>query len=167
MIAEPVLLAEQLVEHLAEPEQLAEVDADREHAARLEHRLHHLQARPHEAHPLRVARAVVRADPLAQTGVVRVLLPAVVVAPVVAGVVRRIGEDQVDLATLAKQRGHRLEVVALDDQVAGLVLGAPTEYFLIGPQDARPYAASELAGVGLAGEVDADAALVRWLRAAR
>ena len=111
-----------------------------------------------------MARAVVRAHPLADARVVRVLLPPVVVAPVVAGVVRRVREDQVDLPALAEERHHRLEVVALDQQVARLLGVGAGRVLLDRPRDARPNAASELAGIGLAREVDVDAALAAGLQ---
>ena len=50
-------------------------------------------------------------------GVVRVGVPLVVVAEVVASVVRRIRDYQVDLAPLLVEGRHRLEVVALDEKV--------------------------------------------------
>ena len=56
---QPVLLTEQLVEHLTETEQLAVVDADRQHARSASALLHHLQPRVHELHPLGVPRTVV------------------------------------------------------------------------------------------------------------
>ena len=109
-----VWFIEQFVEHLAEAEQLPVVDADSEHSPGFKHRLHHLQARPHEPHPLGVSCAVVKRDKLTKAGVVGVFIPAVVVAEVVAGVVGRIGEHEVDMSPLLVERDHRLEVVALD-----------------------------------------------------
>src|SRR5680860_1293665 len=153
-----VLLVEELVEHLTEVEQLAMIDADRQRAPGLEHRLHHLQARQHEAHPLGVARAIVAADPVAEPDVVRVVLPAVVVAPVVARVVGRVGEDQIDMAALSIQRRHRLEVVALDEEVARLLLGRPRGVRLQRPQRSRADATRESARVPLACEADLDPA---------
>src|SRR5215203_3421456 len=50
---------------------------------------------------------------LAELRVVRVLVPTVVVPEVAAGVVRGIGENQVDLAPLPVKRHHGLKVLAL------------------------------------------------------
>jgi hypothetical protein len=106
---------------------------------------------------------VVSVDPLAEAGVVGVILPAIVVAPVVPGVVRRVGKDQVDLAALAEQRRHRLQVVAFDEQVARLVLLRSDRVLLDGSRNPGTDAAGELARVRLAREIDADAAFVAGL----
>ena len=73
-------------------------------------------------HPLGVAGPVVLGHQLAELRVVRVPVPTVVIPEVAAGVVRRIGEDEVDFATLPVKRHHGLEVLALDYLITGLLL---------------------------------------------
>ena len=155
-----VLIVEQLVKHLSEVEHLAVVDADRQHASRFEHRLHHLESRIHEAHPLRVAGRVLFGHEVAEPWVVWVLVPAVVIAEVIACVVWRICQDQVNLATFAVERHHRLEVVALDDEVAGLCLGVARRERFDPLQHARADQSSAPPRVRLATERDLDAGLL-------
>jgi len=98
---------------------------------------------------------------LAWVGVVGVLIPAVVGAKVLAGVVGWVGDDEVDLPAIAIERGHDLEVVPLDDEVARLVFGAAATQAREATLDARPQLAEDRAHAELAGEVDPDARLGR------
>jgi hypothetical protein len=162
-----VLLLEQLVEHLPEPEELPVVDADGQDPAGPQHRLHHLQARPHEPHPLGVASPVVRGDQGPQPRVVGVVLPAIVVAPVTTRVVRRIGENEVHLASLAVERRHCLQIVALDEKVLGLLELRAARVFPHRLQHPRPNPPGQSSGVCFARELDVDAPLVELLEQAQ
>jgi hypothetical protein len=78
-----------------------------------------------------VPRTVFSGDQTPEIRVVWVLIPLVVVAEIATSVVRRIGKDKIDLATVLVKRYHRLEVFSLDDQVRALqILLAYTELLL-------------------------------------
>lgn len=68
-----------------------------------------------------MSRAVIGADPVANTWIIRVVIPTIVVAPVVPGVIRGVRQDQIDLASLPKKRRHRLEIVSFDQAIGSLV----------------------------------------------
>ncbi len=96
------------------------------------------EPRPHHAQPLVVAQHVVAVDRVgAQPLLHDRRVDAVAVAPAfVAGVVRRVDEDQVDGAGIARQQAlERMQVVAVDHQVAGQIGRADA---LAGVRDQRP-----------------------------
>ena len=154
-----ILIVEQFVEHLSEVEQLAMVDADGEDPRWLQHRMHHFESGKHEAHPLRVLRRLILRNEFSHAGIIGVLVPLVVVPEVLAGVVRRICENQVDLTALAKEGYHGLQVVALDDEVFALLLSISDRDFGHTPLNPRPDFAGELPSIGLPRELDLHAAL--------
>jgi len=107
-----------------------------------------------------VAAWVVGSDPGANSGVVGVRVPPVVVPPVQARVVRGIATDQIALTAVAVQADHRLEVVAFDDKVLRLSLWLP--HGVLGDRAAhpRPNATGEPPRNVLAGELDPDVGLL-------
>ena len=133
--------AEDFVTHELQVRLLVVVDADEDCAGRREQLAQELQARVHHAQPLVVAGEVLALlahdlpEPFPDARVVHV----VVVDPaLVAGVVRRIDVDAVDLSLVfRKQRLQRFEVVAVDDHVSAVGAMA-VQHALLG--DALEYA---------------------------
>jgi hypothetical protein len=107
-----------------------------------------------------VAAGVVGADPVAQPWVVGVGVPLVVVAPVQPGVVRGIATDQVALSAVAVQADHRLQVVALDDEILRLRLGVADRVLGERSADAGTDAPRETPSKILPGELNPDPSLL-------
>ena len=101
---------------------------------------------------IHLARRVIAADELAHIWIVWILVPLVVVAEVAACVVRRIGQDHVDLPALAIEGRHRLKVVTLDYKVPRTAVLVPGAQRLDGPLIARPNTAADLTCEDLSGE---------------
>ena len=118
------------------------VDADRQDPTWFEHLFHQPEPGVHELHPLGVLRPVIGRDDVADPRVVGVLVPLVVVAEVVPGVVRGIRQNQIDVATLAVQGDQCLEVVSLDQEIARPIRVRSGAVLLHGPLDVR----ADLAG---------------------
>ena len=127
--------AEDLVADKLEVRELRVVDADEDGARRREQPSQQLQPRVHHAQPLVVSAEVfaLLADDLPEPlPDARVVYVVVVDPSLVAGVVRRIDVDAVNLAlVLRQQRLERLEVVAVDDHVPA-VRPAAVQHALLG-----------------------------------
>jgi hypothetical protein len=104
------------------------VDANGEDAAWLKHLLHHPETGRHETEPFAVLGTVVRRHKPSKVRIVRIFIPAVVITEVAAGIVGRIGKDEVNLPAVLVERHHGLEVLTFNDEIAGLIfLGANAE----------------------------------------
>lgn len=93
-----------------------------------------------------------------QIGIVRILVPFVVVAEILPGVVRRVGQDQVDLAAVLVERHHRLEVLAFQDEVPGLHVLRPAAEPRLDLLAARLHSADDAPGGSLSFVAQAQAA---------